>query len=194
MHHGITPIFDFLGVQNFEEAAQISNTDLNFPSWFRIWVAHQNHGGEHIYFCSNRGFFWYQQGQLLFTKNGKSLKFGYWIFFILDNPRNRDGNFESWLCIWIVNRNQRVHVSLRFSYRGLKCIQQRRLRHGMTPNFGLFGVLIFEKGTKLTKKKTVNADLDVVSVCNFLALGLTWCFVNLNFLPCIWPPLVNFCL
>ena len=76
-------------------------------------------------------------------------------------------------------------MCLHISNRGLKLIQQRRLRHGMTPNFGLFGVLIFEKGTKLKKKKLADADLDVVSVCNFLALGLTWCFVNLNFGPCI---------
>ena len=75
-------------------------------------------------------------------------------------------------------------MCVRFSNRGLKRIQKRRLRHGMTPNLGVFEVLIFEKGTKLKKKKTHNVDLDVVSVCNFLALGLTWCFVNLNFLPC----------
>ena len=66
-------VFDRIFRSKFlEKAAQISSTDENFPSWFRIRVVHQNYAGEHIHFCSNGSLFGHQQSRLLFFLTWKN--------------------------------------------------------------------------------------------------------------------------
>ena len=66
-------IFDLnFGSKFFQKAAQISSTDENFPSWFRIRVVHQNHAGEHIHFCPNGFLFGHQKSRWLFFLTWKN--------------------------------------------------------------------------------------------------------------------------
>ena len=65
-----------------------------------------------------------------------------------------DENFQSCLRISIVHQNRRVHNCRRFSNRGLKRNQKRRLFHDLTPNFELFEDLFLKKGPNLKRKKS----------------------------------------